>query len=129
MKGQKKDGTAKKSTKGIPRVTNKVLAMSDEDRKAWLAKVPAEHRTEVETRLTEALKGGRKPSKVDFTTVFKGRSVEDLMTAKTALNAELAAASDAEEAAAEAELAKLTAKVEAIKAAKSAKAQTASVPA
>jgi hypothetical protein len=119
----------RKSTKGIPRVTNKVIGMSEADRKAWLDKVPSEHRSEVEARLTEALKGGRKPSKIDFSTTFKGRTVEELMTAKTALDAELASAGEREEQEAQEQLNRIQAKIDAFKAAKAAKAQTESVPA
>lgn len=72
--------------------------MSDEDRAAWLANVPAQHRAEVETRLTAALTEGRKPKKVDFGTIFNGRSVEELTAAQASLTNALAEAAVAEEA-------------------------------
>lgn len=94
----KKDGTVRKSTKGIPRVTDKVIAMNDEDRAAWLAKVPSQHKAEVEARLQAAMTEGRKPKKVDFNTIFDGRSVEELTAAQSALTNALADAAVAEEA-------------------------------
>jgi len=98
MSNKKKDGTARKSTKGIPRITDKVIAMNDEDRQAWLDTVPAEHRAEVEARLATAMTEGRKPKKIDFGTVFNGRTVEELTNAQTALTNALAEAAVAEEA-------------------------------
>jgi hypothetical protein len=126
---KKNDGTTtttptpakvRKSTAGIPRVTNKVLAMDEAARKEWLDKVPAAHKGEVEKRLNDLLKDGRKgkTKKIDFTTIFNGRTVEELTEAQNALNAALAAASETEEAEAEAELEKLRAKIAAIKEAK-----------
>jgi len=121
---KKNDGTTtvakvRKSTKGIPRVTNKVLAMDETARKEWLDKVPAAHKDEVEKRLNDLLKDGRKgkTKKIDLT-IFNGRSVAELQDAQVALNAALAAASETEEAEAEAELEKLQAKLAAIKDAK-----------
>ena len=115
----------RKSTAGIPRVTNKVLAMDEAARKEWLDKVPAAHKDEVEKRLNDALAGGRKgkTKKIDLSTIFNGRSVEELTEAQNALNTALAAAAETAEAEAEAELEKLQAKLTAIKDAK-AKAYT-----
>lgn len=115
MSKAKKDGTVRKSTKGIPRVTDKVLGMDEAGRKAWLDKVPAQFRTEVEARLTEALKVGRKVKSVDFSTVFNGRTVEELTVAKSALDAALAIAAVSAEAEAEAKIAELTASLAAMK--------------
>ncbi len=123
---KKKDGTERKSTKGIPRVTDKVIAMSDEDRAAWLLTVPAEHRAEVEARLTTAMTEGRKPRKIDFGTIFNGRSVEELTNAQTALTDALAIAAVAEEDKLNEIIAKATAQKDALVAAREAK--TASEP-
>jgi len=117
----KKDGSPRKSTKGIPRVTDKVLAMSEEDRAAWLLTVPAEHRAEVEARLETAMTEGRKPRKVDFGTVFNGRSVEELTEAQTALTNALAEAAVAEEAKLNEIIAKATAQKDALVAARESK--------
>lgn len=119
---KKKDGTTRKSTKGIPRVTDKVLAMSEADRAAWLDKVPAEHRVEVEARLTSALTEGRKVKKVDFSTIFNGRSVEELTSAQTSLTNALASAAEAEEENLNRIIAEATAQKEALVRAKEAKA-------
>jgi hypothetical protein len=121
MSKAKKDGTAAKSTKGIPRVTDKVLAGGDALKKYQdaVAKLPASVQKECNDRLAKAQAEGRKPKTVNFSTIFTGRSVEDLMVAKTALDAAMVAAAAAEEAEAEAQLARITAKVAAMKAAKS----------
>jgi hypothetical protein len=113
-----KTGKVRKSTKGIPRVTDKVLAMSEADRAAWLSKVPAEHRAEVEGRLAEALKVGRKAKAVDFSTVFNGRTVEELEAAQGFLTAAMATAAATAEAATEAAIAELKAKLDGLKTAK-----------
>ena len=71
----------RKSTKGMPRITDKVIAMSETDRAAWLAKVPAEHLAGVEARLKDVLANGRtstgKGHKVDFGKLFAGRTVAE----------------------------------------------------
>jgi hypothetical protein len=113
-----KTGKVRKSTKGIPRITDKVLAMSDTDRAAWLSKVPAEHLAEVEGRLVEALKVGRKAKTVDFSTVFNGRSVEELTAAQTALTAAIATAAVTAEADLEKEMQALEARLAIVKTAK-----------
>ena len=103
MKGQKQDGqkTVRKSTAGVPRVTDKVLALDEAGRSKWLAEkcgsLNAEQKAEVEKRLAEAVAGGRKVKTVNLTTIFTGRSVAELTEAQTALTAALAAAAEAEE--------------------------------
>ena len=91
----------RKSTKGIPRVTDKVLAMSDEEQAAWLAEkgasLTADQKAEVLARIETAKTEGRKPKKVDFGSIFKGRSVADLTDAKGHLTNALAAAAVEEE--------------------------------
>lgn len=124
-KGQKKDGSARKSTKGIPRVTDKVLAMNETERAEWLGKVPAEHRAEIEKRLNEALKEGRKPKKIDWASTFKGRTAADLTEAQVALTAEMGVASVTAIAEQEKIVAKATATLAALRAAKSATADSA----
>ena len=121
MSNKKKDGTLRKSTKGVPRVTDKILAMNEEERAAWLETVPAEHRAEVAARLETALTEGRKPKKVDFGTVFNGRTVEELTAAQTALTSALADAAIAEEAKLNEIIAKATAQKEALTKAREAK--------
>jgi hypothetical protein len=118
MKGQKKDGTARKSTKGIPRITDKVVAMDEAGRQAWLAKVPAEHRKDVEARLVKAVAAGLKPRKVNFETIFAGRSVEELTAAKTHLDAALSLAAVSAETELEKEIAAKTAQLSALRSAK-----------
>ena len=118
MKGQKKDGTQRKSTKGVPRITDKVIAMDETSRKAWLDKVPAEHRKDVTERLEKAIANGLKPRKVNFGTIFNGRTVEELTEAQTALTAALANASVTEEAEAQAAMEKIQARLDAIKTAR-----------
>lgn len=120
MSKAKKDGTAAKSTKGIPRVTDKVLAGGEALAKynEAVSKLPVSVQKECQERLAKAQAAGRKPKAVNFNTIFTGRSVEDLMVAKAALDAAMVAAAAAEEAEAEAQLARITAKVAAMKAAK-----------
>lgn len=118
--GQKKDGTAKKSTKGIPRVTDKVLAGGDALAKynKAVATLSPELQAECKARLATAQSEGRKAKKVDFATVFNGRTIEDLTTAKTALDIALAAAAETAEKEAEAKIAELQASIAAMKEAK-----------
>jgi Ran GTPase-activating protein (RanGAP) involved in mRNA processing and transport len=116
--GQQNSGKVRKSTKGIPRVTDKVLAMDEAKRQEWLGKVPPQHRAEVEARLTEALKEGRKPRKIDFAHIFDGRTVEELTSAKSHLDAALAKAAETAEATLAAEIAAKEAQLKAIRAAK-----------
>ena len=122
MSKQKKDGTQRKSTKGIPRITDKVLALNDTERAAWLtekcAKLNATQRKEVEGRLAEAVKVGRKAKKIDFSAVFSGRSVEELEAAQGFLTAAMATAAATAEAATEAAIAELKAKLDGLKTAK-----------
>jgi len=122
----KKDGSPRKSTKGIPRVTDKVLAMSEEDRATWLAEkskgLSAEVVAEIQERIATALKEGRKPKKVDFGTIFNGRSVEELTEAQSALTDALAAAAEAEEENLNRIIAEAQAQKEALVAAREAKA-------
>ena len=133
-KGKTAQGTVRKSTKGIPRVTDKVLAMSEADRKAWLAKVTADKKlssevvVEIEKRIVEGLATPRTPKvkKVDFGTIFNGRSVSELGDAQTALNAALDAAVTEEEARIQAIYAKAEKELAIIKARKSGVAAPAS---
>ena len=103
----------KKSTKGIPRVTNKIIALDAAGQKAWLETVPAAHRADVEARLKKAVTDGRKPGqgqgrKVDFVKAFGRCTMADLLTLRGTLNDAIEGKRDAavaEIAAAEAELA------------------------
>ena len=116
-KGQKKDGTAKKSTKGIPRITDKVLAGGDA-LKAYqdaVAKLSPTVQAECKARLEKAQAEGPKVKSVDFATVFNGRTIEELTVAQTALTVALATAAETAEKAAEAELAAVQAKLTAMK--------------
>lgn len=90
----KKDGTAKKSTKGIPRVTAKVLEGGEALAKyqAAVAKLDAATQKECAERLVKAQTEGPKVKKVNFSTIFTGRSVEELTEAQTALNSALESA-------------------------------------
>ena len=122
-----KDKVAKvrKSTKGIPRVTDKVLAMSETDRQAWLDEackaLSPEVKAEVAARLATALTEGRKAKKVNFGTIFNGRSVAELTEAQTALTEamKLAAVEGVKEQ--ERIIAKAQATLDALKAAREAK--------
>lgn len=122
MKGTKNDGSPRKSTKGIPRVTDKVLALDEAGRKEWLAKVPANVRAEVEKRLTEALAAGRKPKAINWKTIFQGRPVTELTEAQTELTAAMGTAAVEAEAEQEKIIAKATATLNALRAAKQATA-------
>ncbi len=131
---KKNDGVAgvakvRKSTKGIPRVTDKVLAMNEADRAKWLDEackaLTAEQKKEVAERLATALKDGREPKKVNFSTLFKGRTLAELTDAQTALTAALADAAVAEEESLNRIIAKAEAQKAAIVAAKAAKAAAA----
>ena len=117
---------ARKSTKGVPRVTDKVVAMDEAGRKAWLAEKGANltdaQRKEVEARLMAALSGERKVKAVNFATIFNGRTVEELTAAQAALTVALSTAEEAETVKLNAIVAATTAKIEAIKAAKAEKA-------
>lgn len=122
---------ARKSTKGVPRVTDKVVAMDEAGRKAWLSEKCANctdaQRKEVEARLTAALTGERKVKAVNFATIFKGRTVEELTAAQTALTTALAEAAVDEENRLNAIVAKANAQIEALKAAKADKAKATAV--
>jgi hypothetical protein len=104
---------SKKSTAGIPRVTAKVIAMSEADRKAWLEKVPAAHREDVAARLEKAVAAGHKPTKgqgrkVDFQKAFAHLTAVDLIALRPVLEKAIEQKRDeaiAEIAAQEAELA------------------------
>lgn len=127
-KGQKKDGSARKITKGIPRVTANVLAGGEALAKynEAVSKLSAELQKECAERLAAAQKDGPKARKVDFATIFNGRSVEDLTTAKGALDAALKVAAEQEES----KMANLIAKMEAqLKALRSVKSEKVSVTA
>lgn len=82
----------KKSTAGIPRVTAKVIAMSEADRKAWLETVPAAHRDDVAARLAKAVAEGRDSKaskgqgrKIDFDKAFARMTAADLLSLKPIL--------------------------------------------
>lgn len=93
----KNAGTAvtkvRKSTKGVPRITDKVVSMSEADRGKWYDEsckaLSAEVKAEVMARLVKAITEGRKPKSVNFATIFTGRSAAELMEAQTALTAAL----------------------------------------
>ena len=96
----------KKSTKGVPRITDKVIALDADGRVKWLAdsKADAKYSTctaaqwaEVEKRLASAVAGERQPRKIDFASAFKGRSIKELNEARQALDAAVIAAGSAEE--------------------------------
>ena len=92
-KGTAVAGTAskvRKNTSGIPRVTDKVLALDEAGRAAWLAEktkgLSAAIVAEVKTRLDEALAGGRTPKKVNFKAAFMGRPYAELIQVRSDLN-------------------------------------------
>ena len=119
----------RKSTAGIPRITNGVLAMSEADRAKWLDEsckdLTAEVKAEVAARLATVLKEGRKgkakTKTVDFAAMFKGRTVKELGEAQTALSSALADAATAEEDTLNKVVAEAQQKLEAIAAARKAK--------
>jgi hypothetical protein len=94
------DKKVRKNTKGIPRVTDKVIAMSDADRAKWFAekcaKLNEAQKNEVQKRLETALSEGRKPKKVNFVILFSGRTVAELKQASAALTVAMANAEKAE---------------------------------
>jgi len=116
---QKNDGAVKvrKSTKGIPRITDKVLAGGDALAKYndAVSKLSPAVQAECKARLAKAQNDGPKVKKIDFSTIFAGRSVEDLTVAQTALTAALADAAVTAEQIAEQELAAVQAKLAALK--------------
>lgn len=111
MSKDKGSGKVRKSTAGIPRITANVLAGGDALAKynEAVSKLSPELQKECNERLAKAQKEGPKARKVDFATVFNGRSVEELTTAKTALDAALKVAAAQEES----KMADLIAKMEA----------------
>jgi len=66
-KPQKEGEMSKKGGYKGPRVTAKVIAMSESDRKAWLdsLKITPEERKTIAARLEKAVKKGIKPRKVN----------------------------------------------------------------
>ena len=80
--------TAKKSTKGVPRVNAGVAAMTPDQRKEWFdAKTKnctAEQKVEVQARLDLLAKGGFTPAaqgkKIDFAAAFDKHDSEFLKT-------------------------------------------------
>lgn len=90
-----KTGKTRKSTKGVPRVTDKIRAMDATGKAAWLAevkgKVSATVFAEIETRLNEPKKetGTGKGRKLDFTKLFAGKDMDALLAAQTALSNEI----------------------------------------
>lgn len=111
-------GKVHKSTKGIPRVTDKVLAMDEAGRASWLAEkgkgLSAEVIAEIKARIEKIMKGGRqgKSKKVDFAATFSGKTVEELTEAQTALTSALATAAVEAESKINAEIASLEAQKE-----------------
>lgn len=101
-KGKKNDGTAKKSTKGIPRVTDKVRAMDAAGQSAWLAEVTKKFSlsatvvAEITARLNAPAKVKTTGRKVNFAKVFEGRDMDSLLVAQKALDAAIAATKDSE---------------------------------
>ena len=81
-KGKKNDGRGAK--KGIPHITNKVIAMDEAGREAWLAKCPDAVRDEVRARLADVLANGRsvKGKATDYASLFNGKSYDELQTAE-----------------------------------------------
>jgi hypothetical protein len=90
-----KTGKTRKSTKGVPRVTDKIRAMDEAGKAAWLAdvkgKVSATVYAEIETRLNAPKKetGAGKGRKLDFTKLFADRDMDTLLAAQTALTNEI----------------------------------------
>jgi hypothetical protein len=125
------DKKVRKSTKGIPRVTDKVIAMSDADRAKWFAekcaKLNEAQKNEIQARLTKAMSDGRKPRKVNFATLFDGRPVAELIAAKEALTAAMANAEKAEVENLNRIIAKAEAQKKALEAAKAEAQKTAKV--
>lgn len=93
----------RKSTKGVPRITDKILAMDEAGRAKWLAdateagKLSATVVAEIQARLVTALAGGRTPKKVNFAAAFTGRTYAELVVVQGELTAALKAASVEEE--------------------------------
>jgi len=92
---------SKKSTKGIPRVTDKILAMDEAGRAAWLKEktvgLSAEVVAEIKSRMDSALAGDRQPKKINFKAAFAGRAYAELEQIRIDLNAALVAAEQSEE--------------------------------
>ena len=78
----KKNSNSKKGGKGIPRVTAKIVAMSDADRKQWVAslQVSTEVKKEIEERLAKALTTGPKARKINLNTLEAAMSTADIAT-------------------------------------------------
>ena len=80
--GKKNDGRGAK--KGIPHITNKVIALDSAGREAWLAKCPDAVRDEVRARLADVLANGRsvKGKEIDWACFFNGRTYKEIQIAE-----------------------------------------------
>ena len=111
---------AKKSTKGVPRITDKVLAMDEAGKQAWFAEKCAalspETQAEIQARMAagRVAKVGKVGKVIDFTALFAGKSLAVLTVAKAALDAALADTAVREEAELNDKIAILTQQKEAL---------------
>jgi hypothetical protein len=80
--GKKNDGRGAKA--GVPHITNKVIAMDEAGREAWLSKCPDAVRDEVRARLADVLANGRsvKGKVTDYASLFNGKSYDELQKAE-----------------------------------------------
>lgn len=110
--------TVKKSTKGIPRITDKVLAMDEAGRKAWFDAKCSGLSPEIQAEIQARMVAGRVPKAskkvVNFDALFAGKSLEVLTNAKIALDKALAETAVREEAELNAKIAALTQQKEAL---------------
>ena len=98
--------TTRKSTKGVPRITAKVMAMKADERQAWFDKATASctaaQKAEVKARLdavnagTYTLKQGQgQGRKVDFAKAFGRCTMADLLALRDTLKDAIEAKRDA----------------------------------
>ena len=113
-----KVATVKKSTKGIPRITDKVLAMDQAGKDAWFASKCSGLSAEIQAEIKARMVAGRAPkvSKkvIDFNALFAGKSLEVLTNAKSALDLALAETAVREETELNEQIAKLEQQKEAL---------------
>ena len=100
-KGQSAATKVRKNTKGVPRVTAKVLALDEAGRAAWLTEstkgLSAEVVAEIKARIVAGLNGDKPPKKVNFKAAFVGRSYAELIQIRADLSEALKVAEQAEE--------------------------------
>ena len=80
--GKKNDGRGAKA--GVPHITNKVIAMDESGREAWLSKCPDAVRDVVRARLADVLANGRsvKGKATDWECFFNGMTYKEIQTAE-----------------------------------------------